>query len=186
MKNRYFDFLCSIVGRMYEYSKLLGELHGMEFYSLIPNDDNRCEDGKQLREKFNDEEGQQALSQSDLGECTVLEMLIGLSFRLEFETMSSRWEKTPSEWFWILIDNLGLMSWEWTEDNGGIDVRIPRRDMERERTDYIQNKVGIFLDRSYDTNGHGGLFPLRNPQKDQRRIEIWYQMSAYILENYPI
>lgn len=174
MKNRYFDFLCNIVGRTYEYTKMLGELHGIEFYSLIPNDDNRCEDGKQLREKFNNEEGQQALSQSDLGECTVLEMLIGLSFRLEFETMSSRWEKTPSEWFWILIDNLGL---EWCDD---------AMYEQTESRDEITTKIKVFIDRQYKSDGNGGLFPLRNPRKDQRRIEIWYQMSAYILENYPI
>lgn len=174
MKNRYFDFLCSIVGRTYEYSKLLGELHGTDFYSLIPNDDNRCEDGKQMREKFNDEEGQQALSQSDLEECTVLEMLIGLCFRLEFETAQSPWEKTPREWFWILIDNLGL---EWCDD--ALYEQLESRDE-------IITKVKIFLDRRYKNDGNGGLFPLRNPRKDQRRIEIWYQMSAYILENYPI
>jgi len=153
---------------------LLGELHRMEFYSLIPNDDNRGEDGKQLREKFINEEGPQALSQSDLGGCSVLEMLIGLSFRLEFETMSSRWEKTPSEWFWILIDNLGL---EWCNNS---------MFLQHKSIDKIITKVEIFLNRHYKNDGNGGLFPLKNPRKDQRRIEIWYQMSGYILENYPI
>ena len=57
--NRYFEFLCSIVDEdgSREYDKLLSELHGIDFYSLIPNDDNRGEDGKQLRERFEDEEG---------------------------------------------------------------------------------------------------------------------------------
>lgn len=176
MKNSYFNFLCNIVDEDMsgEYSKLLGELHGIDFYSLIPNDDNRAEDGKQLREKFIDEEGQQALSLSQLGPCTVFEMLIGLSYRLEFESANSRWEKTPGEWFWILLDNLGL---GWCNDSMFVQMQ---------NMDEIHLKVGVFLDRHYKSDGSGGLFPLKNPRKDQRRVEIWYQMSAYILENYPI
>ena len=175
MRDRYFNFLCDLVGtKAREYIKLLSELYAMDFYTLIPNDDNRAEDGKQLRVKFMDKEGlQHALSFSFLepfDPCTVLEMLIGLSFRLEFETMSSRWEKTPEEWFWILIDNLDL---EWCNDSifnqEEVNLRIQR-----------------FLERHYKPDGDGGLFPLKNPRKDQRRIEIWYQMSAYIMENYPI
>ena len=42
------------------------------------------------------------------------------------------------------------------------------------------------LAREYSDNGHGGLFPLKNPKKDQRKVEIWYQMTEYINENYPI
>lgn len=176
MKNRYFEFLCNIVDpeQTGKYDGLLSELHGIEFYSLIPNDDNRGEDGKQLRQRFIDEEGQHALSQCQIGECTVLEMLIGLSFRLEFETMSSRWEKTPEEWFWILLDNLGL---GWCDNERFNQLR---------NTDEIRQKVGVFLDRHYKSDGTGGLFPLKNPRKDQRRVEIWYQMSAYVIENYPI
>ena len=170
MRNRYFDFLCRIVGREDEYGKLLNDLHQIEFYSLVPHDDNRAEDGKQIRERFMDEEGLHALSQSDLGECTVLEMLIGLSFRLEFETAQSCWEKTPDEWFWILIDNLDL-----THCNDG-----------RYSLAEVTKNVLNFLSRHYNSNGDGGLFPLNTSKRDQRRVEIWYQMSDYILENYPI
>lgn len=175
MRDRYFNFLCDFVGnRAHEFNRLLSELHAMEFYTLIPNDDNRAEDGKELRTRFMDKEGlQHALSFSFLepfDPCSVLEMLIGLSLRLEFETMSSRWEKTPEEWFWILIDNLGL---SWCNDSI----------FDKEE---VVMKIQTFLDRHYKHDGNGGLFPLKNPRKDQRRIEIWYQMSAYILENYPI
>lgn len=171
---RYFEWLCGLVGRTYEYRRLLEELHRVEYYSLIPNDDNRGEDGLQLRDKFTDEEGPQALSQSQNNRCTVLEMLIGLSLRLEFETLQSRWEKTPSEWFWILIDNLGL---EWC-DNLAFE--------EHDICYTFETTIKKLLERGYESDGNGGLFPLKNPKKDQRKIEIWYQMSAYMLENYPI
>lgn len=171
MRNKYFSFLCDLVDTdgLGAYDRLLSELHGIQFYPLVPNDDNRAEDGKQLRRKFIDEEGQHALSQCEIGECTVLEMLIALAHRLEFESMDSRWEKTPDQWFWILLDNLGIAEY---------NNEIPA-------TDEIHFKVNIFLSRDYKRNGSGGLFPLKKSQKDQRRVEIWYQMSAYILENYP-
>lgn len=171
MVDQYFKFLCGLVGRTDTHKRLLIELHMTEFQPLIPNDDNRCEDGKQLRVRFEDEEGRQpALSFSQFEQCTVLEMLIGLSLRLEFETMSSRWEKTPSEWFWILLDNLDL---EWCDDDS-FDQKE------------VASKIRTFVERHYKSDGSGGIFPLKKPRKDQRRIEIWYQMSAYILENYPI
>jgi len=102
-------------------------------------------------------------------------MLIGLAYRLEFETAQSKWEKTVSEWFWILIDNLGLICCDndayFTNSKVGSDV---------------PETIGRMLSREYEADGEGGLFPLKNPKKDQRRIEIWYQMTSYILENYPI
>lgn len=177
MRDKYFDFLCDIVDgeKSCEYTTLLGELHRMEYYPLIPNDDNRGEDGKQLRFDFMEEKGAHALSQSELDKpCSVLEMLVGLSYRLEFESAGSAWEKGPDEWFWILLDNLGI---GWC-DNKECD----RMGVKEE----IGSKVGRFLNRHYKSDGDGGLFPLKNPQKDQRRVEIWYQMSAYILENYPL
>ena len=170
MKNRYFDFLCHIVEKEDEYKKLLGQLHDTDFYSLIPNDDNRAEDGKQFREIFTNDYGRQALSFSETDPCTVLEMLIGLSFRLEFELSQSIWEKTPSEWFWILVDNLELS--EYNDENYDDEI--------------VVSIIEKFLSRGHERNGNGGLFPLKRPQKDQRRVEIWYQMSAYVLENYPI
>jgi len=172
-ENRYFDFLCNIVGRSQEYSILLDELHGIEYYSLIPNDDNRGEDGKQFRLLFLDEMDRTGPSYLPNGGCTVLEMLIGLAYRLEFESIQSKWEKGPNEWFWILIDNLGLR--DWTNDE-----YHDRRDSSRKVHTIICNMVA----RNYEPDGNGGLFPLKDPKKDQRRVEIWYQMTQYIMENY--
>ena len=170
--DRYFDYLCRIVGKRKKYENLLRTLYDMVFYSLIPYDDNREEDGLRLRENFIYEQGQHALSFFDFNNnnCTVLEMLIGLSQRLNFETALSKWEKSPSEWFWILLNNLGLDI--YTDDNFNEQI--------------VREKIKIFLDRQYGENGEGGLFPLKYPRRDQRTVELWYQMSDYILENYPI
>jgi hypothetical protein len=37
--------------------------------------------------------------------------------------------------------------------------------------------------RTYDRRGHGGLFPLQRSNRDQRRVEIWYQLSEYLLQD---
>ena len=51
---------------------------------------------------------------------------------------------------------------------------------EWENIDEILNK---FIDRTYRASGYGGLFPLRHSKEDQRKVEIWYQMAAYLIEN---
>ena len=172
--NRYLEFLCDVVGRAYEYDKLLEHLHGIEFYSLVPNDDNRGVDGEQMRTIFMDEEGPQGSTHLPDGPCTVLEMLIGVSYRLEFELLGSRYGRPASDWFWVLIENLEL---DWCDN-----VLYSRPESVRE----LDERVTNLLERRYSTNGKGGLFPLKSTKKDQRRIEIWYQMSAWVIENYPI
>ena len=174
----YTAFLYGMIDNAKEYDVLLGVLHGIPFYSLVPNDGNRGEDGRQLRQTFIDNMGDRNLLlnyhliDSNLGDCTVLEMLLALSDRLVFETIDSEWEKTRSEWFFILLENLSIEIY----DNSYV-----RPDQIRMR---IEGKVNTFLDRKYDSHGVGGLFPLKNPRQDQRKVEIWYQMSAYIMENY--
>ena len=45
----------------------------------------------------------------------------------------------------------------------------------------ILNKI---IDRGYSRRGVGGLFPLKYSKNDQRKVELWYQMHSYLIENY--
>lgn len=131
----------------------------------VPNDDNRTEDGKDLRPEFlstHDAECSNAwISQA----CSMLEMLIALSRRLEFESSQDTYH-----WFWTLLENLNL--------------RVYTDSMYDDEVEMIVDKTLIsVIDRRYRSNGVGGLFPLKRPKADQRKTEIWYQMSAYLLEN---
>jgi hypothetical protein len=38
--------------------------------------------------------------------------------------------------------------------------------------------------RTYSKLGKGGLFPLRSSAYDQRKVELWYQMAAFMTENH--
>jgi hypothetical protein len=38
------------------------------------------------------------------------------------------------------------------------------------------------LDRNYEKNGVGGLFPMHDARHDQRQLELWSQLQFYVLE----
>lgn len=147
------------------YNKLLKQFHEKEFFWLVANDDNRMLDGLELRNEFleeihyrigeNDEEWASA-------GCSVLELLIGLSQRLADLDGGE-----PRIWFWRMIKNLGLDQF---------DDQVPY-DWED-----VDETLSTFIYRTYDPDGRGGLFPLENPKEDQRKVEIWYQLNAYLLE----
>jgi hypothetical protein len=142
---------------------LLKQLYTKEFVWIVPNDDNRVEDGKYLRIEFLDSE-RVVLDDPiwiELG-CSMLELLIGLSRRLAFEA-----EGEPADWFWQLMDNLGLAHYD------------DRKKYPREDVDFTLDEV---IWRRYLPSGRGGLFPLHHTDVDQRKIELWYQLSAYVLE----
>ena len=174
MNDDYFDFLSNIVNRgggMYGCRQLLRHLYNVDFYSNIRNDDNRAEDGKKLREIFQDNRKGERISSSIFGKpCTVLEMLIGLSFRMENELEHGPNRKDACECFWILLKNLNI---DWCND---IEYYYTNNSIER--------NINDLLERSYCRNGQGGLFPLERTTKDQRDVEIWYQMQEYLIENY--
>jgi len=150
------------------YWVMLKQLYCKEFVWLIPNDDNRVEDGKELRYEFVDQSGLNDVDRNwiDLG-CSMLELLIALSRRLSFEA-----EKKPRDWFWHMLDNLDLRKYN-------DKYRSRSRKFPVKEVDEILDRV---IWRTYTYNGEGGLFPLDSAPSDQRETELWYQLSAYVLE----
>lgn len=171
LDERYFNWLYNQVcsprwkSPSRSYRKLFHILYTKEFVWLVPNDDNRVEDGKDLRYEFLEvEEIDRSRRDShwlSLG-CSFLEFLVALSRRLEFES-----EQGSDIWFWELLENVGL------------NHLTDRVDISQDEVEEVLDRV---IWRTYDYDGVGGLFPLDNPEKDQREVEIWYQLSAYILE----
>lgn len=150
------------------YYKLLGFLHSTKFLWQIPNDDNREADGKALRDEFLESEEIEDVDPSWLDlECSMLEMLIALSRHLSFEDQA---EGEVRDWFWQMIDNLDLYN---------ISDRAYGRSTER----LLREVCNAINYRTYLPSGRGGLFPLRQADEDQTKVELWYQMSAYLLEH---
>ena len=138
----------------------------------IPNDDNRAEDGLKLRERF---ELESSLRLPDLGECRILEFLIALAIRLNESVYDHNNPDQTLYWFWELIKNLQLDSYDDNYPFGDIFSEIPFG---------IEQVFARLNERLYAANGGaGGLFPLEEPRADQRHVEVWYQMMAYLAEN---
>jgi hypothetical protein len=171
LDERYFQWLysqvCSVRARnpAKTYRKLLYILYTHEFSWIIPNDDNRVEDGKFLRYEFLETEGVDRDHRDTLWfdlPCSFLEFLVALARRAEFES-----DQATDDWFWEMLSNIEL-------DHYNDQTRVDAADILP-----VLNRV---IWRQYHYNGGGGLFPLLHPERDQRKVEIWYQLSAYILE----
>lgn len=171
--NEYFKWLVKKISvksssRSVSYSKLLQFLHTVEFRWSIDRDENRAEDGIDMRWRFAvykgcEEDPDEILSILQ-GPCSVLEMMVALSIQCE-DIMDDPTigDRTP-QWFWHMITNLGLGSMH--DDN-----------FDKE---YTMGILDRFMDRRYEPNGRGGLFRLRSCRKDLRDVEIWYQMCWYL------
>lgn len=152
------------------YWSLLRLLYSKEFVWFVPNDDNRVEDGRDLRYEFvkNAEIEEPDHDWLNLG-CSFLEMLIALSKRCAFED-----EGNYKQWFWHLIDNLNLGAF--------CDAHFRTKKQQY----YVDEVMETVIWRNYRGDGRGGLFPLHHPEQDQREIEIWYQLSCYLLEGHGV
>ena len=149
--------------------KLLRVLYSTAFSGYVPNDDNRSADGKDLRIEFLQQTGYPLYDPYgtwfDL-DCSMLEMILALARRAAFEDESLG---SPDEWFWRMINNLELDG--YTDDIFEIAIQ--------EEVEEVLDRVNT---RKYQRDGSGGLFPLHQAKEDQRTVELWTQMSAYLLE----
>ena len=149
------------------YWNLARQLFTKRFVWFVHNDDNRVEDGRELRHEFLTTTGFELEDPYDLFmtlECSMLEMLIALAQRAAFED-----DSTTLEWFWRFMYNLGLD--RYTDSRWG-----PSAEEE------VEEALDRVIQRTYSYDGVGGLFPLRSPERDQRKVELWYQKEAYLLE----
>ena len=155
-------------------------LFKIPFIPSVPNDENRAIDGMSLRDayidsryswttghpRYDDEQWQAFLRSS----CSMLEMMIALAIRISFDTEGFGEDTSVSYWFWKMIDNIGC---DVTDYQMVTDQRVKAK---------CETRILEVVDRRYSANGVGGLFPLSNPNGDQRKVELWYQMSAYLIE----
>lgn len=174
LTNEYFEWMYNLVcgSEDTSYRKLLYFLHSKPFYYSVPLDDNRYADGVNLRYTFGDLNGYSnamIASLLDTDECSVLEMMVALSYRCETEIMNNiEIGDRTGVWFMTMLESLGLIDMN--------DYNFDR--------DKCSEIIDIFLDRNYRPNGEGGLFTLSSPHKnkDLRNVEIWCQLMWYLNE----
>lgn len=170
IKLDYFEWMHDLVCNGYfaksiTYRKLLTFLHDTEFVYFVPYDENRAAEGVALRYRYcllhdcEDMEGYLT------GPCSVLEMMVALSIRCEENLMVDPdiGDRT-CQWFWGMITNLGLGSMSDNNFNEWL----------------VNDVITRFLERDYEPDGRGGLFTVKNWNRDMRTAEIWHQLMAYI------
>lgn len=144
---------------------LISLMFDAQFYEIVPNDQNRLEDGRALRIEFCRAADIPTNSMHYLGpNGSFLEVLIALSRRVAW-TAGGR--NAPG-WAWVLLNNLELHR-----------MTDPLSRTKERRAARIIDQC---IRRTYSPDGTGGFFPLTHPEEDQTKVEIWYQMAAYVAE----
>lgn len=170
INDEYLDYLCDLIdsdrfAKRVSYKKLLTHLHNIEFTWFVPHDDNRADDGIQLRRSFAIDKNDMSLTGYIGGPCSVLEMMVALAVRCEETIMDdTMMGDRTGQWFWGMIRNLGLNS---------------MRDSKFDR-DYVDDVIARLLNRDYEPDGRGGLFTVKHCRYDMRNVEIWCQLSWYL------
>jgi hypothetical protein len=158
------------------YSLLAKCLHSIEYFWFVPNDDNRKYDGQKLREIFIENHGygayQAYVFKQYLPGCSVLEMMVAMSIHMDELMDDPNRTGLVGEFFWEMIDNVGLREFsdfQYLFIGGNLKVRTI---------------IDHVLRREYRSDGVGGFFPIPTTTKDQREVELWYQMHEYLRERY--
>lgn len=148
------------------YWDLLNVMFEKEFIFVVPMDDNRIADGLDLRVEFARERRLRPYALNSLGPCSFLEVLIALSRHLAFTAGG----EAPG-WAWQLLGNLELHR-----------MTDP---LTRPKHRKVQEVMDTVIWRTYAPDGTGGFFPLAFSDDDQTKIELWYQLNAYVEELHP-
>ena len=171
MNDAYFRWLIGLIGDEYierNYQKLLNKLYSTDYIWELDYDKNRAADGLFLRRLFTQETG---IFVPDDGHCKMLEMMIALARKAENDIMyDPDYGDRTGYWFWTMIQNLGL------------DVYDDYYYFEAE----VDRILDIFVHHRYEINGSGGAFPVRTKTRDLRKTDLWWQMNAYLEENFPV
>lgn len=170
----YGNWMLTLIGfQKRGYSNLMRQLHHIEFTWNILMDENRAMDGMKYRKEYLAGFGGNVTDfQVDFMKkqpCSVLEMLIGLAIRCDCEYIGDPKNPRPDLLFWEICCNLGLNAFK-------------NRGFSNEKSEQLTEKVNNWLLKNYRSNGEGSIFPVKNPAKDHRNIEIWSQMMEYLTE----
>lgn len=166
MTNRtdYFLWLIAQIGvperNRNTYNDLFMRLYETEFVWIVPHDDNRLQDGVELRHEFLNGKRRSEIYEMPV---SLLEVIIALSRRVAWTTSDP-----PEYWAWRLLDNLRLTK--------SSDPLIGRK------AERVEEILEALIWRTYEYDGNGGFFPLSYPRDDQTKREIWDQMNAYVNE----
>lgn len=135
-------------------------LHGVRFTwdPNIEHDSNRASDGLQLRRDYLFVCGKgRETYKFDIHDVSFFEVYVGLAKKMAH-----------------LLDKSLPSSMAYLLRIGPFDVRMSH--------DEVVDVAERVMIRDYDFNGVGGLFPLMMAARDQRDVELIYQLNLHVLE----
>jgi hypothetical protein len=161
-----YNQVCTVrdVDSPHSYTQVCEIMHEIPFKVLIAMDENRQGDAFELRNTFMKNRSGVVLYEREV---SIFEVLVALAKRASVMV-----EQDMAMWFGIFLQNLKL---DHLSDPYCYSLSASQR--------RIVSSLNRFNNRRYTARGSGGLFPLMRPLKDQRRVELWYQMGAYMNEN---
>lgn len=147
----------------------------------VPNDEHRESDGRDLRRLYAEdacvEVDPRDADQMELWEASVLEVLVSLAMAATDSSVHQRYSPRDGVewWFWRMVTNLGIVD--------PTAIEPIRRDNDWKSMpdlDLTRKSIVKWLERRYSRTGKGGIFPVPKTRKDQRRVELWYQLAEYL------
>lgn len=156
------ELLCE--GLPCHHVRLLRALHNVTFEMLHPLDENRISDARSLRRD---------LSNGDIPDyptASVLEVLAGLSNRLETNVLWSEEIPRRGRFFWEMMINLHL-------------TQVTDENYDYIGDTFVYATIDNFVKGDYNYDGsNGGAFIIPSPRAPLNQTELWYQANWYIAE----
>lgn len=165
----YFVYLLrkSRLNKFTQYRSVFYDMHWINFTYQMERDENRAADGISLRNGYSKIDTAPETIQIVFYDrpCSVFEMMIGLAVRVDNEYIGDPSEEHPEFFFMEMFKNLGLDRIDDADSEKTYDVLL------------------TWMNRDFNWDGQGSPFPLTRDLRDQRTLEIWDQMNAYISEH---
>lgn len=120
-------------------------------------------------ENLNDKDTE-TVYKSIRGDCCLFEVILCLAYSVNemFEDFDAF--DGPSHFFQTMMKNVGFDLYD-DEDLDTIGEQVKK---------YWQRCIDRVLNREYEPDGMHGLFPVKNPERDLRRISLWQQMNKWV------
>lgn len=180
----YYSWLCMQSGIDGPLARLFYETD-FRWSDTVPDDENRAKEAKELRTQYaiyllaKDEmdtvlskeqwHDVDLLKKSILGPACVFEVLVCIARDLD-SMLNMGAESCVKTYFERLMMNVGFDFYDeedWDTDSEKVEK-------------YWKKLMDRWLDRSYLSDGEGGLFPLNSPDTDQVQRSLWSQMNDWV------
>lgn len=162
------DFVSDGLPEHRNYGYLLHDLGCKEFTWTLLMDEQRDIDGLYLRRDFMNKYHIDMDSSFYKMPRSVFEVLAAFSRTIEIQITGTQEYDNFSRFFWIMLDNLGLLKYSDERYNVNKVYEI------------LDNWMGHFSDESDNPN----IFPLKNSKTDKSKIDMWYRMQFWLRENW--